>query len=267
MGSYYIPRDDYLMHYGVKGQKWGIRRFQNPDGTLTAEGRKRYITEGYYSSKKDKLNSFKTHQSLTRIRKATKNMAKDIKKDFKSNKISAKQYEEDIQDLKKLQNKIIDVNAKSLTRSTNANAAIRTGIGFAGYGSADPIAKTIAAAEVMAGYAPVVGPAYSKVQKLGSRAQIASAMIGGGIDNLRIMQARKESGNADKKELMTRGVTSAGELATGVGALFVNSKIFDTTPTPTDTRTKYEKSQQKGSYGSYEEVPDEPYGYLEKKED
>ena len=35
---------DYLAHYGIKGQKWGIRRFQNPDGTLTAEGAKRYGT-------------------------------------------------------------------------------------------------------------------------------------------------------------------------------------------------------------------------------
>lgn len=31
-----------LMHHGIKGQKWGIRRYQNPDGTLTPEGRKRY---------------------------------------------------------------------------------------------------------------------------------------------------------------------------------------------------------------------------------
>lgn len=32
----------YLEHHGIKGQKWGIRRFQNPDGTLTAEGKQRY---------------------------------------------------------------------------------------------------------------------------------------------------------------------------------------------------------------------------------
>lgn len=31
-----------LEHHGVKGQKWGIRRYQNRDGSLTPEGRKRY---------------------------------------------------------------------------------------------------------------------------------------------------------------------------------------------------------------------------------
>lgn len=31
-----------LFHYGVKGQKWGIRRYQNEDGTLTPEGLRRY---------------------------------------------------------------------------------------------------------------------------------------------------------------------------------------------------------------------------------
>lgn len=31
-----------LYHHGVKGQKWGIRRYQNADGSLTDEGRRRY---------------------------------------------------------------------------------------------------------------------------------------------------------------------------------------------------------------------------------
>lgn len=32
----------YLAHHGIKGQKWGVRRFQNPDGSYTDAGKKRY---------------------------------------------------------------------------------------------------------------------------------------------------------------------------------------------------------------------------------
>ena len=31
-----------LYHWGIKGQKWGVRRYQNEDGSLTDAGRKRY---------------------------------------------------------------------------------------------------------------------------------------------------------------------------------------------------------------------------------
>lgn len=34
--------DDFLMHYGIKGQKWGVRKYQNEDNTLTEEGRRHY---------------------------------------------------------------------------------------------------------------------------------------------------------------------------------------------------------------------------------
>lgn len=33
---------NFLAHYGILGMKWGIRRYQNPDGSLTSEGRVRY---------------------------------------------------------------------------------------------------------------------------------------------------------------------------------------------------------------------------------
>lgn len=45
-----------LYHHGIKGQRWGIRRFQNPDGTLTAAGRKRYLdVDGSFTKKGEKF--------------------------------------------------------------------------------------------------------------------------------------------------------------------------------------------------------------------
>lgn len=38
--------NDELKHHGIKGQKWGKRRYQNNDGSLTPEGRKRYSSDG-----------------------------------------------------------------------------------------------------------------------------------------------------------------------------------------------------------------------------
>ena len=35
-----------LYHHGIKGMKWGFRRFQNEDGSLKAAGRKRYANDG-----------------------------------------------------------------------------------------------------------------------------------------------------------------------------------------------------------------------------
>lgn len=45
MNRYYyagLPYSDELYHHGIIGQKWGVRRFQNADGTWTAAGKERY---------------------------------------------------------------------------------------------------------------------------------------------------------------------------------------------------------------------------------
>lgn len=58
MDYYYPPgRSDYfnfLAHHGIKNQRWGIRRYQNPDGSLTEAGRKRYRK---LSEKQDRLEA------------------------------------------------------------------------------------------------------------------------------------------------------------------------------------------------------------------
>lgn len=49
--KYYKKDADHLEHHGILGQKWGIRRFQNPDGTLTAEGKARYGQQRGYEAR------------------------------------------------------------------------------------------------------------------------------------------------------------------------------------------------------------------------
>ena len=62
--------NNYLVHYGVKGQKKGRRRYQNEDGTLTEEGKHHY---GYYD-KPDGTKDWK------RLEKDAKNDAKEYAK-------------------------------------------------------------------------------------------------------------------------------------------------------------------------------------------
>lgn len=46
----------YLQHWGVKGMKWGVRRYQNKDGSLTDAGRKRYDRDIRENNAKKKDN-------------------------------------------------------------------------------------------------------------------------------------------------------------------------------------------------------------------
>lgn len=60
--------NNYLAHHGIKGQKWGVRRYQTKDGSLTAAGKKRY-SKG--DSKKKTAPEETVEQKRARLLKST----------------------------------------------------------------------------------------------------------------------------------------------------------------------------------------------------
>lgn len=85
MSTYYVgnlPASDSLYHHGIKGMKWGVRRYQNPDGTLTPAGIARYRTE--VGSEYDKYSSLKKQKGIGSYEKRlNKKIAKSLKREGK----------------------------------------------------------------------------------------------------------------------------------------------------------------------------------------
>lgn len=48
--------NNQIWHWGIKGMKWGVRRYQNTDGSLTDAGKRRYSTDVAANAKKKKDN-------------------------------------------------------------------------------------------------------------------------------------------------------------------------------------------------------------------
>lgn len=57
--------DDQIKHYGIIGMKWGVRRFQNKDGSLTSAGRKRYSDDNTDNELSNSMSKKKNISEMT----------------------------------------------------------------------------------------------------------------------------------------------------------------------------------------------------------
>ena len=88
MGYFAIDRTSDLKHYGVLGMKWGIRRYQNEDGTLTAAGKERYLGI-------NGIKHYKTAKEISNMSRRKRRKAYERERDSRTKKFS-KNFDRDL---------------------------------------------------------------------------------------------------------------------------------------------------------------------------
>lgn len=66
---YRVVSADDICHHGIKGMRWGVRRYQNKDGSLTAAGKKRYNSEDLSNLSDEELRKRLTRANIERAYK------------------------------------------------------------------------------------------------------------------------------------------------------------------------------------------------------
>lgn len=93
MSNYGYLMHSELYHHGIKGQKWGVRRYQNDDGSLTEAGKRRYRVYDNLDSAASKMGARRRYRDVEiAARKAAKEKTISKGKRNFANKKERKQY-------------------------------------------------------------------------------------------------------------------------------------------------------------------------------
>lgn len=98
---YRLISEEELYHYGVKGQKWGVRRYQNADGTYTPEGAKRHRQDARDAQNRDIGESKKDYEARKRQEKSKKDDEYDEERERHEQEVAKRRGVEYVRKTKK----------------------------------------------------------------------------------------------------------------------------------------------------------------------
>lgn len=113
-----------LKHWGIKGMKWGVRRYQNKDGSLTPAGKKRYSDGSTSSSSTSKSSQTSQQPKKKTVSEMSDQELRDTVNRLRLEQDYAKLNPEKVSRGKKFVDNLLDETLSGVARGAGSASAI-----------------------------------------------------------------------------------------------------------------------------------------------